>query len=209
MFGMKFRDRELPAPPLENNSQSSSTKKTSMETTRKSLLETTTSKTSLKTVKMMEVASPQMSPHLLRSNGRLPSCLEVRFDHFKPSKYWFSLCRCLGSPGTNQWTGKQLKRWSRKVSDLILKQRGESDPISIETLTFYSLAVGENGCFLVRDSRHGGVDSPLTLTLFNNDKVFNISIRLRPDSKVGQDAFCGGFKFSTQTIPGCSWQGET
>ena len=122
MFGMKFRDRELPAPPLENNSQSSSTKKTSVETTRKSLLETT-SKTSLKTVKMMEVASPQMSPQLLRANGRLPSCLEVSFEHFKPSKYCFSFSRCLGSPGTNQWTGKQPKRWSRKVeSDLIFKK---------------------------------------------------------------------------------------
>ena len=54
----------------------------------------------------------------------------------------------------------------------------------MKTRTFYSLAVGENGCFLVRDSRHGGVDSPLTLTLFNNNKVFNISIRLRPDGKV-------------------------
>ena len=47
-----------------------------------------------------------------------------------------------------------------------------------------SIAVGQNGCFLVRDSRHGGADSPLTLTLFNNDKVFNISIRLRKDGKV-------------------------
>ena len=46
------------------------------------------------------------------------------------------------------------------------------------------IAVGQNGCFLVRDSRHGGADSPLTLTLFNNDKVFNISIRLRADGKV-------------------------
>merc|ERR550517_204400 len=56
MFGMKFRDRELPAPPLENNSsvESESTKKTSVETTRRSLLETTTSKTSMETVKKME-----------------------------------------------------------------------------------------------------------------------------------------------------------
>ena len=141
MFGMKFRDRELPAPPLENNSQSSSTKKTSMETTRKSLLETTTSKTSLKTVKMMEVASPQMSPHLLRANGRLPSCLEVSFEHFKPSKYWFSLCRCLGSPGTNQWTGKQLKRWSRKVSDLIFKKRISSAENLIRFPCTFSLSI--------------------------------------------------------------------
>ena len=48
----------------------------------------------------------------------------------------------------------------------------------------FSLVVGQNGCSLVRDSRHGGADSPLTLTLFNNDKVFNISIRLREDGKV-------------------------
>ena len=54
----------------------------------------------------------------------------------------------------------------------------------VNTLTFFSVPVGKNGCFLVRDSIHGGVDSPLTLTLFNNDKVFNISIRLRSDGKV-------------------------
>jgi len=146
MFGMKFRDRELPAPPLDNNSQSSmeSTKKTSVETTRRSLLETTTSKTSkisMETVKKIEVASPQMSPHFLRANGRLPSCLEVS-----------------GEP----W----YKPVDRKAAEEMVKQ------------------VGENGCFLVRDSRHGGADSPLTLTLFNNNKVFNISIRLRPDGKV-------------------------
>merc|ERR550517_579460 len=133
MFGMKFRDRELPAPPLDNNSQSSmeSTKKTSVETTRRSLLETTTSKTSktsLETVKKIEVASPQMSPHFLRANGRLPSCLEVS-----------------GEP----W----YKPVDRKAAEEMVKQ------------------VGENGCFLVRDSRHGGADSPLTLTLFNNNKV--------------------------------------
>ena len=91
MFGMKFRDRELPAPPLDNNSHQSSimesTKKTSVETTtRRSLLQTTTSKTSLETVKKMEVVSPQMSPHCLRANGRLPSCLEVRFEHLKMFK---------------------------------------------------------------------------------------------------------------------------
>jgi len=41
-----------------------------------------------------------------------------------------------------------------------------------------------DGCFVVRDSRHGGEDSPLTLTLYNTGKVFNISIRLRPDGQV-------------------------
>ena len=69
MFGMKFRDRELPAPPLENSVES--TKKTSVETTRKTLLETRTSKT--ETVKKVQAASPQFP----RPNGRLSSCLEV------------------------------------------------------------------------------------------------------------------------------------
>ena len=135
MFGMKFRDRELPAPPLDNNSQSSmeSTKKTSVETTRRSLRETTTSKTSLETVKKMEVASPKISPHFLRANGRLPSCLEVRFEHLKFSQYVFSFARCLVSPGTNQWTGKLLKRWSNKVFG------EESSLILMHTLTFYIL----------------------------------------------------------------------
>ena len=84
MFGMKFRDRELPAPPLENNySMESTTKKTSMETTtRKSSVETT-SKTTSETVKKMQVLPPHlMSPHNLRANGRLPSCLEVQWDFF-------------------------------------------------------------------------------------------------------------------------------
>ena len=84
MFGMKFRDRELPAPPLENNSSmESTTKKTSMETTtRKSSVETT-SKTTSETVKKMQVLPPQLtSPHNLRANGRLPSCLEVQKEFF-------------------------------------------------------------------------------------------------------------------------------
>lgn len=135
MFGMKFRDRELPAPPLENNSSVESTKKTSVETTRKTLLETRTSKT--ETVKKVQAASPQLP----RPNGRLSSCLEVS-----------------GEP----W----YKPVDRKTAEEMVKK------------------VGKNGCFLVRDSIHGGVDSPLTLTLFNNDKVFNISIRLRSDGKV-------------------------
>jgi len=143
MFGMKFRDRELPAPPLENDSSmESTTKKTSMETTtRKSSVETT-SKTTSETVKKMQVLPPHlMSPHNLRANGRLPSCLEVS-----------------GQP----W----YKPVDRKTAEEMVRK------------------VGQNGCFLVRDSRHGGADSPLTLTLFNNDKVFNISIRLRADGKV-------------------------
>ena len=100
---MKFRDRELPAPPLENNPQSSmqSTKKTSMETTTKTLLETTTSKSSLETVKKREVGSPQMSPHFLRTNGSLPSCLEVRFKQdcfFNPLDVLFILFKVSGEP---------------------------------------------------------------------------------------------------------------
>ena len=104
MFGMKFRDRELPAPPLENNPQSSmqSTKKTSVETTRKTLLETTTSKTSLETVKKEEVGLPQMSSHFLRANGRLPSCLEVRFKQdcffFNPLDVLFIFFKVCGEP---------------------------------------------------------------------------------------------------------------
>ena len=81
---MKFRDRELPAPPLENNSSRESTaNKTSMETTtRKSSVETT-SKTTSETVKKMQVLPPHlMSPHNLRANGRLPSCLEVQKEFF-------------------------------------------------------------------------------------------------------------------------------
>ena len=36
----------------------------------------------------------------------------------------------------------------------------------------------------MRDSKHGGEDSPYTLTVYNNNKVFNINIRFRPDSKI-------------------------
>ena len=36
----------------------------------------------------------------------------------------------------------------------------------------------------MRDSKLGGVDSPFTLTVFNNNKVFNINIRTRTDGKV-------------------------
>ena len=36
----------------------------------------------------------------------------------------------------------------------------------------------------MRDSKHGGEDSPFTLTVYNNNKVFNINIRFRPDAKI-------------------------
>ena len=110
MFGMKFRDRELPAPPLENSVES--TKKTSVETTRKTLLETRTSKT--ETVKKVQAASPQFP----RPNGRLSSRLEV-WQRTKRFLYIIYFFRCLGSPGINQWTGKLLKRWSKKVKGLL------------------------------------------------------------------------------------------
>ena len=38
-----------------------------------------------------------------------------------------------------------------------------------------------NGGFIVRDSKHGGINSPFTLTVFNQGRVFNINIRLRSD----------------------------
>ena len=37
---------------------------------------------------------------------------------------------------------------------------------------------------MVRDSKHGGADSPYTLTVHNNNKVFNINIRIRPDGLI-------------------------
>jgi len=41
-----------------------------------------------------------------------------------------------------------------------------------------------DGGFLVRDSKHGGANSPFTLTVYNNGKVFNINIRNRPDGRI-------------------------
>jgi len=47
-----------------------------------------------------------------------------------------------------------------------------------------SLSVNKDGGFVVRDSKHGGQDSPYILTVYNNNKVFNINIRTRPDGKI-------------------------
>ena len=44
--------------------------------------------------------------------------------------------------------------------------------------------MNRDGGFVVRDSKHGGQDSPYTLTVHNNNKVFNINIRIRPDGKI-------------------------
>ena len=44
--------------------------------------------------------------------------------------------------------------------------------------------VNRDGGFMVRDSKHGGADSPYTLTVHNNNKVFNINIRIRPDGMI-------------------------
>jgi len=44
--------------------------------------------------------------------------------------------------------------------------------------------LNKDGGFVVRDSKHGGQDSPFTLTVYNNNKLFNINIRTRPDGKI-------------------------
>ena len=44
--------------------------------------------------------------------------------------------------------------------------------------------VNKNGGFIVRDSKYGGADSPFTLTVFNEGKVFNINIRVKQDGQV-------------------------
>ena len=44
--------------------------------------------------------------------------------------------------------------------------------------------MNKNGGFIVRDSIHGGAESPFTLTVFNEGKVFNINIRVKEDGQV-------------------------
>ena len=51
-------------------------------------------------------------------------------------------------------------------------------------LKLFYVSVNRDGGFVVRDSKHGGVDSPYTLTVYNNNKVFNINIRIRLDGKI-------------------------
>ena len=46
------------------------------------------------------------------------------------------------------------------------------------------MLVNKNGGFLVRDSKHGGVDSPFTLTVFHDHKLFNINIRVKGDGLI-------------------------
>ena len=51
--------------------------------------------------------------------------------------------------------------------------------------------MNKNGGFIVRDSVHGGVENPFTLTVFNEGKVFNINIRVKEDGQValGKEKF--------------------
>jgi len=44
--------------------------------------------------------------------------------------------------------------------------------------------LNRDGGFVVRDSKHGGQGSPYTLTVYNNNKVFNINIRVRKDMMI-------------------------
>ena len=44
--------------------------------------------------------------------------------------------------------------------------------------------MNKNGGFIVRDSIHGGAESPFTLTVLNEGKVFNINIRVKEDGQV-------------------------
>ena len=51
--------------------------------------------------------------------------------------------------------------------------------------------MNKNGGFIVRDSIHGGAESPFTLTVFNEGKVFNINIRVKQAGQValGKEKF--------------------
>ena len=70
----------------------------------------------------------------------------------------------------------------RKQAEELLKQRNIPIFLKFLSSTFsLSLSVNSNGGFLVRESKHGGANSPFTLTVFNQGTVFNINIRLRPD----------------------------
>ena len=42
----------------------------------------------------------------------------------------------------------------------------------------------KDGMFLIRDSIHGGADSPFTLTLYFDGKVYNINIRIKSDGHI-------------------------
>eukprot|EP00090_Calanus_glacialis_P019699 TRINITY_DN30207_c0_g1_i9.p1 TRINITY_DN30207_c0_g1~~TRINITY_DN30207_c0_g1_i9.p1 ORF type:complete len:747 (-),score=240.74 TRINITY_DN30207_c0_g1_i9:43-2283(-) len=57
--------------------------------------------------------------------------------------------------------------------------------------------LNRDGGFVVRDSKHGGADSLYTLTVHNNNKVFNINIRIRPDGVIA----LGKEKLEENTYP--------
>jgi len=65
------------------------------------------------------------------------------------------------------------KSWDRKKAEQML------------------LKLNKNGGFIVRDSIHGGAESPFTLTVFNEGKVFNINIRVKQAGQValGKEKF--------------------
>jgi len=92
-----------------------------------------------------------------------------------------------------------------KEEDL-LSYSPESNPLSLspwyqaidrKTAEHLLKQLSKDGGFVVRDSKHGGKDSPYTLTVYNNNKVFNINIRTRSDGKIS----LGKEKIDEQVYP--------
>lgn len=52
------------------------------------------------------------------------------------------------------------------------------------TIFLLSILTVDNGTFIVRPSKHGGSDAPVTLSLQYNKRIFHILIRKRTDGKL-------------------------
>ena len=83
------------------------------------------------------------------------------------------MAACRTFPGTVTRTGPRQPSCSSSVSTRVTPAHFGN--------TFMVISVNTDGGFLVRNSKHGGANSPFTLTVFNQGRVFNINIRVRPD----------------------------
>jgi len=164
----KFQDRELPKPPDEILTQSET--------------EESSGKPEVSRPTTYQIIKPRI---LLHSTFNNPAVSPQQPTSSSPA------------PVTNPLTSsvpwrQEQKSYSRVPS---VHETGPSTPINLTGYAWYQPVerrkaeelvkqLKQDGGFLIRDSKHGGADSPFTLTIYNQQKVFNINIRLRKDNKI-------------------------
>merc|ERR1711874_747311 len=114
------------------------------------------------------IVSPSQQPHSFLAPSSPRSVLRINQESSAPTPY----------------QEESLEMESPSCQDSPLSQYPWYQAIDRRRAEQMVKQLNRDGGFVVRDSKHGGQDSPYTLTVYNNNKVFNINIRVRKDRMI-------------------------